>query len=500
MGVSLKINGYSFPVLDYSITEDSTPLAANDTSGSTGLLTATIGAPDPDLEWVGDTGQKWLLDYGHNILLEKSVTFQDTRFGTLSGTISGVSRPSPSQIQISVPTDLNKLNVYNLTARPFRGILGDLIRRYVVAGGFTVAPVIESSLNSRPVRVPGWRGELWYHFKMLAQAHEFDISILNGVPTFRRLRQNEIRAARDKALSGEIGVPTLAQAVEVYQWNNRAIDNELIYPVGGWNPEVEVFNVNAGEVAQYQIELSASVSSIEAPEMQENVAPDFDASSVYTIVANDGLPVPRAQWEDHNGSLTVRINNDTRSLTVRLRGATNIPISTGGYATNFSVALASDESGSRYSTLRIVGTGVAFKKEKKRFRTGVTPRQSGTEIGVTIDNPFLSDKNQVSRAGTRAAVQYAGPVPSIQKDVTHAFGPGVETLGNLSGARLWDEGTKRYYRARSASVSPSGVSARFEDDLTHSDMDGFRIAKTYGQVEADKAGVTYRDDYLSGQR
>lgn len=499
MGTKVTIGGYPFPVRDWRVTEDSTPLAANDTSGSTGSLTVTISAPDPDLEHVQDTGMKWLLTFGPNVLLEKPLTFVDSRWGTLPGKVSAISRPSPRTIQITATTDLTQLNAFNVQTGPYSGTLGTAINTYILKAGVTLTPDIDPSLASRPFRAPGWRGELWYHLKMLAQAHEFDISLQNGRPTFRRLRQNTLMAGVDKNASGDLTVPSLAQSVEVYQWNNRTITNELIYPVGGWTPETEVFNVNAGEISQYNIELQASVSSVSLPVIQEYVSPEHSSSSVFTIVANDGLPVTPEMWEARGGAISLRINPDTRSLTFRVRGATKVPLASGEYATNFSVALASDESGSRYSTLRIVGSGVAFNREKQVFRTGVTASQTGTEVGVTIDNPFISSKDQCYRAGVRAAVQFAGPVPNISKSVTTAFTTSP-TLGRLSGARVYDKATARPYRSRSATVTPGGVEGQFEDDLLHSDVEAYRIGMTYGQVEAARAGVTYRDDYLAGLR
>lgn len=497
MGAKLVINGYSFKnIRSWQVTEDSTPLSASDTSGSTGILTATINAPDPDLEHVQDTGMKWLLDYGPNILTEKTLTFTDSRWGTLPGKVTSVSR-APGSITITATTDLYRLNSYNVQAQPFDGTLGNLLRYYVGLSGLPGTPTIDSALNSRPVSTPGWKGELWYYLKLLAQAQEFDIALVNGILVFRLLRQNTVAPGRDTETGSDAPIGTLARSVEVYQWNNRSITNELVYPPGGWRKETEILNVNAGEFADYTLELSASVSSIVAPTFQTSVGPNDSGASVYTVVADDGFPVTQANWIAGGGSLAVTINPDTRSLNVRIRGAHRVPLSTGGWAKNFSIALSDSES--RYSTLRILGTGVAYSREKRVFRTGVTTNQTGTEVGATIDNPFLSTKNQVFRAGTRAAVMYAGPVPSLRKNVVTAF-PQQTTLGNLSGARVLDKATKRYYRSRSMNISPGGVSGTFDDDLLHGDIDGFQISKTYGQVQASRNGASYRDDYLGGLR
>lgn len=500
MGVTLKIGGYPFPVQSWQITEDSIPLAANDTTGSTGRLTATLKAPDPNLEHVQNTGMKWVLDFGYTILQGKSVEFVDSRWGSITGTVASVSRPSPATISITANVLLNRLNAFNVRALPFSGKLGNLIRYYVRLGDPEATFNIDSSLESRTVSAPGWNGELWYYMKMLAMAHEFDVSTVEGVYTFRRLRQRELAKGLDISIAGDAPVPNLAQTIEVYRYNNRAITNELVYPPGGWNTSTEVLNVNAGEVSEYTLQLSASVSSIQTPTLQTMVDPDYDASSVFTIVANDGFPVSNAQWVESAGSVKVRINEDTTSLTVTLRGATRVPLATGGFASNFSLALASDDSGSRYSTLRIVGTGVAFEKEKTVIRTGATERDTGTVVGVTIDNPFLSDKNQQYRAGTRAAAQFVAPIPNRAGQVVSAVMPPGTNLGNVGGMRVFDKDTQRPYRVRSSTFSPATLSYNAEDDLLHDDVEGRRAGLTYSQVQEKRQGLTYLDDFLMGLR
>lgn len=500
MGTRVKVNGYVFPIHEWSVTEDATPLAAGDTSGGTGSLTFTILEPDPDVEYVQDTGVKWLLTYGHNVLLDKSVSFSDTFWGSVSGTIESVQRSSPGKITVSARTDLNQLNAYNVTAQPFVGTLGGLLRYYVSLAGTSLPVTVDSALDARPVQVPGWQGELWYYLKQLAVAENFEIALVSGGIVFRQLRQQTVPPGGFKSKGGDLPVPTLAQKVEVYQYNNYAITNELVYPPGGWRPEVEVMNVNAGEDAEYTLDLSASVSSIQQPTMTTFVSESHSSSSVYTIIANDGRPVLASMWAAHGGKLSVEINPDTTSLTVKLRGAMGIPLSTGGSASNFSVALSSDTTGSRYSTFRIVGTGVAYNPVKRSFRTGLTAQETGTEVGITIENIFLGDKNQAYGAGVRAAVQYAGPLPTLSGETQSPVPRGVTPSGNSNGARYFDQVSRRPYRVRSVSGGPAGANIQGDDDLLHDDQESYRVGLAYGAVEDAREGLTYRDDFLIGLR
>lgn len=502
MGIKFTVdNKYDFQVLTYSLSEDSTPLAAGDTTGGTGFLSLTLALPDRSLVPLPEKASGWISEFGPNILLQKPISFTDPRWGTVTGTIEAISQPDAATIRVNAVTSMNQLNAYNVTAGPRSTTLGPLLRYYVGLAGAGLSTSVASALSTRPISAQGWTGELWYHLKMLAVAEEFDISLVNGTIRFQPLRQRGVPTVFNQSRSGDTPTPMLAQSVEAYQYSNVGVTNAPVYPPGGWTPEVQVLNVNAGEEAEYTLDLSASVSSIETPVMQTFVAADYTAGSVYTVVANDGLPVPPALWRSRGGSVDVSIGPLSTQLTVKLRGAVGIPLSTGGVASLFSLALASDTSGSNYSTLRIRGSGVAFTPKLRRFRTGVTPQQSGTEVGVTIDNIFLGTKDQTYRAGTRAAVQFSGPVPGAVITTERPLDPGVTpTLGNVPGARMFDPITKRYYRSRAVTYSEGLVDIEFEDDTIHTDIQSFRTGQTYGAVQAGRGGATYRDDYLVGLR
>lgn len=333
---------------------------------------------------------------------------------------------------------------------------------------------------------------------MLAVAEEFEIALVSGVPTFRLLRTTDAVQGREISRGGALDIPPLAQTVEVYQYNTVQITNQLVYPPGGWSNDVQILNVNAGEDQEYTLELSASVSSISQPVASLNVPPYGATSSVYTVVGSDGIVVPPAMWTDRGGRLEVSINPDTTSLTVKLHGATDVPTVQGTASTNFQIALASDTSGSRYSTLRIFGSGVAFDKQKRTFRTGVTPDRTGTVVGETTDNPFLSNTNQCYRAGVRSAVRFSGPVPTSSIS-SIKVAPGA-AFGKTAGSRYFSREGARYFRIRNASMTPGQINCNLENDLLYMDVEGFNVARTYGDVQAARAGLTYRDDFLIGMR
>lgn len=567
MGFRIELAGSKLEAIDYDVQEASSPLAAGDSSGAVGSFTVTFPTPDPYIL----TGSPNALTYGYGegpygygpygggsalgsgsvwslirkigpeILIDREARIFDSRKGFTLGTISAADiTHDGGTITVRGSTRLSQLNVYGVQAQPFVGTLEGAFEYYLEMAGIDTELFVDEEIANRPVVIPGWTGELWYYLKMMAAAEECDVSLVSGVILLRPIRKRIATQNRDTSRSAALGAETLAQAIEVYQYNNRAITNQIVYPPGGWNNTVDVLNVNAGETAEYSLELSASVSSIQTPVMQNFVSQNYSASSVYTIVANDGLPVSASLWRSRGGQVDISIDPSTTKLLVKLRGATGIPLSTGEAAQNFSLALGSDTTGNRYSTLRIVGTGVAYEKVKKRIRTGVPASKTATEIGVTIDNPFISTTNQLYTAGTRAARKYAGAVFTLSGTVTavnrrgdtgqatyptyakvqqalqdelgtptygevqaYYTGEGLDSyesvrqfwferfrdddtdqvFGNVQGARVYDRRTRRWYRIRSGRLTSSLVSFDADDDLIHSDIEEFYSGLTYAEVQ-----------------
>lgn len=564
MGFKVSFSGLpgsasgSIEALDYTVDEAATPLAAGDSSGQVGTFTLTIPVPDPSLNTTRVTPWSLFRKLGETVFIDTEVQIDDPRKGFTLGRVnsSTVSRDGGT-VTLSGISRMGLLNVYGVQANPFVGTLRDAFTYYLSLANVTTGLFVDDDIANTPVVFPGWNGELWYYLKQMAASIDCDISLVSGVILLRAIRKRVATTGRDLSRSLATGGGTLAQAVEVYQYNNRPITNELVYPPGGWDSEVEVLNVNAGEEQEYTLDLSASVTSVQSPVMQTFVAQDYSAASVYTIVANDGLPVSPALWENNGGSLTVTIAPDTTHLIIRLKGATRIPTSSGAAATNFSVALGSDTTGNRYSTLRLVGTGVAFDKVKHRIRTGIAASKTATDVGVTIDNPFISTADQLYRTGTRAAREFTGTSMSLSGSVTAVNKRGdsgqatyptyaqVQTalatviggtptyaqvqsyytslglttydsvreywfnffrnddldqvFGNVQGARIYDRQSRKWYRIRQGSLKPGEISfGAADDDLTYSDVQGVYPGRTYAQVQAILNGLTYQQVSMMG--
>ena len=538
MGTRVEINNKPYEVVSYSIGEDSTPTSSDDSSGSVGTISLTLKGIDEPFMMVG-----------------KEISLLDTMRGSTLGTVDSAEESDNGTTSLTCLSRLGKLNIFGVQSQPFIGTLRNAFQYYTSLADQDYDVLVDDRIANRPVVFPGWEGELWFHMKQMAAAQNCEIALVSNIILLRPLRDRDLKDQYNVSRSRSYGGSNLARSVEVYAYQNEAIESELVYPPGGWRPEVEVLTVNAGEEMEQDLELSASVSHIFEPGMQTFVSQSHRTSSVYTIVGDDGLPIVPQQWEDYGGSLTVEINPDTTSLKVKMRGAEGIVGANGDTITTFSVALGSDTTGSRYSTLRIVGNGVAFDKKLLTVRTMIPPERTGTEVGATIDNPFLSTIDDAYAAGIKAAKIYAGEEFKLSSGVVNieqVGGSGVvsyatygdvedlnegesygdvkdsfdgmsyeevrrfyqeqsededrfenQVFGNVGGVRVWDERSRRWYRARQASLNPGDVSLDAEDDLTYRDFDDLYYTITYDMErqmflglsfsERDRKGLWFRD-------
>lgn len=546
MAFELTINGQHYEMQSFSVQEASTPLAAGDSSGQVGTVNFSIPKPDPFI-----TPDHTLIRYGTAQLLNKDVRLSDSRKGFTLGFITGIQEDQSSGlIQLSATSRLGRLNVYNVQSQPFAGSLLDAFTYYVSLAGITSDVLVDPDIAATPVVFPGWSGELWLHLKQMAAAIDCDISLVSGQILLRPIRVRTATRGRDIARSQAVGGGSLAQNVEVVQYNNRSITNELVYPPGGWTEDVVTYNVNSGQTIEQTLELSASVHSVNQPTMQTFVSAEHRSSSVFTVVGDDGLPIQPAQWAAQGGRLSLTINEDTRSLTLNVTAPTGIRNKDNKEIGVYGIALSSSASTGRYSTLRIVGSGVAFEKETVRVPTGITGQETSTEVGVTIDNPFLSTRDQVYTAGVRAAGSFNGSGLRVTGTVTavnqrgntgievlrsyaefHAFAGGRtyatmqalfsgksykqvqdefnagsedsfenQVFGNVSGARVWDEASKRWYRIRDTTLAPDTIQFSADDDLLHSDVQAFWQGESYSDIQMRYNGFSYGEVHLMGLR
>lgn len=543
MGFKLEVGSEVFEMTDFSVIEASTPLAATDSSGQVGTINLSVVRPDA---YTPDPRED-VISFSPLMLVGKSVRLTDSRKGFTLGRVVSATNPSSAVFTLTCESRLGELNVYNVQAQPFVGTLESAFRNYVALAGVTTDVFVDPSISSRQVVFPGWNGELWFHLKQMAAAQDIDISLVSGVILLRPIRVREAIRGRDVNRTQSIG-GTTAQFIELYHYDNQPITDELVYPPGGWSEDVTIIHVNSGEYVEQTLPLEASLSSVQQPVMQTFVSRDHNTSSVFTVVGDDGLPVQPNAWTNYGGRLAVEIAPDTVNLVVKIQAPMGLPNKDGEEIAVYGIALTSDSDSGRYSTLRILGSGVSFNKTVHRVPTGLSEQETGTEVGATVDNPYLSSLDQLYRTGSAAARKFSGRSLEITGTVTavNKLGDsGVATyppysvdqanfqgmtyedvqlgyagmtyqqiqddlfesvqndfdnqvFGNVNGSRVWDQATHRWYRVREGTLNADLISFSADDDLTYTDYENYWSGSTYADHQTAFNGRTYGEVDIMG--
>jgi hypothetical protein len=385
-GLYLIPSGNSRVAIDnlhsFSVQEDATPIDPSSSAGGVGTLSVTVD------------------DYGDIDMATGGLVFTDGSRGKTSGFVRDIS----TNDGLSTVTADSSLGLFNTvkTALPFVGTLAQAVQHYCDLVGIPNDVVVDTSIASRSVVYPGWTGNAWARIKEMLTAEQVEMALVFDRIYVRPLRLLTADQERLTTSGRQINSDGAARTVEVYYYNHVAGSQLEVYPPATVaEPQILVVNANETQVVSQQLE--SSVSSVNQP-----VATFFvdntsyaGTNGVYSVTGVDELPIQPAQWLAEGGSLTVATTDDPSVIEITVRGA-NLPS-----LSPFRIAMASGSS-NFYNSLHITGTGVNWNKELISIPTGTTSNTTATDVGVTVDNPFIRTINQAYTAGIRTAGSYAG--------------------------------------------------------------------------------------------
>ena len=519
-----KYAGAKSNIAEYAVSEESTPVEASDSSGGTGQI--TFGAIDDPSR------------FGSVLLLNDTVKLTDGDRGDTEGKINTITG-NDGVLSITADSRLGRL-VIDTTADPVNDTFANVITYYLSLGGITTDIAVDTSLSAIPIIAQGWTGDLWTKIKELLVTVGAEITLIKGNVVLRPVRENRALEINNVSESWTVQNIDLAKQVEIQYFNSEWKVNKLIYPKGGWNEDVPIYTVDAGQTLEVNIPVDVDIQSLNQPGVFLSVSRYHDTSSVYSIAGNDGLPIQPVQWALDGGKLTVAIGEDKKSIDVKIIGATG---DTAKYAP-YRIAMSAGPS-DYYSSLRIVGTGLHYEQNSITVPTSVDDASTSRDVGVTVSNIFVKDINQAWDVAMNVTSKWSAPVRtlSVSKSSinqpnetgqdfdyatfaefdTYAAAQGFTTFatfdtawsgqtfgdfdeywydqvadqfrfqvfGNANGARI--QWRRAMYRIRSVNITPTGVDYTAEADTTFEDFDSSAIGKTFAQFDTSYAGLTFND-------
>lgn len=451
---------WHYDLSDWQVVGDSFPLIAGDSTGGAGAMSFTVP----------ETADARLL-HGRPALLrdpDNGDTTGNLELGSGNGvntTVTGVSK-------------IAKLNVIR-TAEAYSGSLRGAIIYYLGLCGIIDDFAVSTTLASRTVSYIGWEGNVLDRMKDLCVANGMTISLIGGTIAFRDAATLPGALISERSFADytwQASEGQLAQNIEVAWYATQTPKEQLVYPAGGWHEEVPVFQVDAGETQEYEIDLTPdedneasfgmSATSIVQPLAVDSVLREFvGPGSVYCVSGKDGLIVPAAQWTAGGGSLTLELLEGGSRIKVTIVGSSEAE-----YAP-FQIAMASGTSDS-YSSLRIYGSGMLYQRSVLKMATGLDADRAPQEVAPIVDQPFLNTYEAAWRAASGLLSKHSsawytisgtiGAVEALQFSAQTFFdgeqldqSPASHPYGNLEGSMFVADGL--VFRIRSVTYTPSGA-------------------------------------------
>ena len=519
-----NFSGARAAIETYRVTEDSTPIEASDSTGGTGQITFTA-VDDPSR-------------FGSMLLFNDTIRLSDTQRGDAEGRINEITS-NDRLLSVTADSRLGDL-VVEKQAAAVNGTFLSVVLYYLGLCGITTGIGMDTSLSSIPVIAPGWTGDVWTKIKQLCVTLGVEVTQIRTGIVFRPVRSNVAVEINNVTESWTVSNSDLSQKVEIYYYNTQYRAGQLVYPAGGWNEDVTVYTIDAGQTLEVNIPVDVTIASLTQPAPVLTVS-ETETGSYYSVTGRDGEAIDPNKWVYDGGSLVVAIGEDQNSIDLTVIGAVGETADLAPFRIGVSVGPSE-----YYSSLRINGNGTHYKRESIVVPTGADAAVTAREVGVNVDNIFVATKAQAQSLALDVASKWASPVRqiNIQRAVISAPSDGdggqydyatfadfdayaaansittfaqfdtawsgqtfgdfdaywfdlvddqfaFQVFGNANGARV--QFRRAIYRIRSIQITESTVSYTAEADTTFGDFDTSAAGMTFSQFDTSYAGLTFQD-------
>lgn len=377
--------GHKTSIGSYEYTEGAMPHDVYDDSGEVGQLSFQVN----------DTAKNQAI-----LLYRDGVQLTDDFYGSITGSVNSYNF-SDGVVDLTGVSRLNLINTEGFVPASVTTVK-QYVRSILAAANITSDIVLSPAVPTDAITTPGFEGNLWVLLKQFAAFHQLDVSLVRNTVYVRPMREREISVLNVTQNLLSLAEDTFAQKFQVAYYNYERLVDTLAFPFGGWNREVEVYQVEANETVVFDIEVDGFLESVRQPVVEDEVPKDYDGiESVFSASGNDGLPISAAFWENEGGRMSFELLENGTIIRVTIVGPDYEELSP------YSIAVS--DGSTEYSTLRIVGTGVFKNRQLVTVPTGLTENETPQEFGQEIDNVFIATREEAYDAGVRARRRYCLP-------------------------------------------------------------------------------------------
>jgi surface antigen len=290
----------------YSVQEDATPLDISSTEGGVGTISFGLAADDRSI-----------------LLFDSDIELNDEWRGTTSGRVTKIGI-SGGLNSVTADSRLGAL-VSNTRAKPISGTFESVARYYLSLGSIVNDVYVDPALANIPVSAQGWEGDAWLNLKQLAATHRAEVTLIGHTVTLRPARTVLTNVRHSTDFNVNLEQSDIARSVEITYYDNIWVEGELIYPrTSAEQGAAQVYQVEAGQILEDDIELTASVESVLQPICVDDVAKDYSGDqSVYSVRAVDNTQVTAQNWAAGGGKVELSINSDTKTLHIKITGSSD---------------------------------------------------------------------------------------------------------------------------------------------------------------------------------
>lgn len=323
------------------------------------------------------------------------------------------------------------------------------------AGQMPSAPLLvnkdfDSSSVTAQAIVPGFSGDVWTHIKSLLALHKRDFWFEDGKLFLRPMEQNARDIGELSRVTPSVTQREAARHVEVVvrNMNSYYAQTRVMFAADS------VYQVSTGEVQTFTAQTEHSIDSVLDPTCVSGITPypyKFGGGQ-YVITGSDGYIVSPEWWRDNGGKIMARTTEREGEIEVTIKGP--------DYDSPRAPYRVSEGDAGR-PALYITGTGVTSEPETLKIATGHS--RAVADVGETIDNPFITNRDLAFRAAMQVALKYASPQLKLSGSEPKTYG-GSGALSRKGAGALFEFDGNIY---RVSGLTQTARANSFTDAVQH---------------------------------